>query len=178
MPGLKIFWRIPPNSKMGVGMPDAMLNRHELFSNRCRRHSFYEYDGTQGELIKLRFRPNPDFHARNHESEVFHHMEGSLLVHRRQYRLAELDGRLVTEVKFLDGLLGHLNKGGSFCVKQSNVGGGHWEMTELDVQMNGKALFFKTISVREKQIDSDFRSLPGQTTLKQAEELLAINSGS
>jgi hypothetical protein len=138
----------------------------------------YEYDRTEGELVKLKFRPNPDFHATNHESEVFHHMEGSLVVDQRQDRLAELDGRPVTPVKFWDGLLGHLDKGGTFCVKQRNVGGGHWEMTELDVQMSGKALFFKMVSVRERQIDSDFQPLPEHTTLKQAEELLAVNSGS
>ena len=82
----------------------------------------------------------------------------------------------MTEVKFWDGLLGHLDKGGTFTVKQRNVGGGHWEVTELNVQMSGKALLFKMIAVREKQLDWDFRSLPEHTTLKQAERLLAVNA--
>ncbi len=137
----------------------------------------YSYDGGRdGELVTLKFRPNPDFHAQTHESEVFHHMEGVMLVDRREHRLAELDGHLMTEVKFWDGLLGHLDKGGTFTVKQRNVGGGHWEITELNVQMSGKALLFKMISVHEKRLDSDFRALPEQTTLRQAEELLAVNA--
>jgi hypothetical protein len=135
----------------------------------------YSYSGIGSGSIRLKFRPNPQFHATNHESEVFHHMEGEILVNARQHRLAEIDGRLLTEVKFWDGLLGHLDKGGTFCVKQRNIGGGHWEMTELDVEMNGKALFFKTIAVHQKQTDSDFHPLPDHTTLKQAGELLAIN---
>lgn len=138
----------------------------------------YEYDGTMGELIKLKFRPNPDFRATNHESEVFHRMEGTMLVDPRHVRLAEIRGQLLTEVKFWDGLLGHLDKGGTFFVKQRNVGAGHWEMTELNVQMNGKALFFKTIGVHEKEIDSDFRPLPDQTTLWQAPKLLTIDTAS
>ena len=138
----------------------------------------YEYDGVQDGSIKLRFRPNPAFHPTSHESEVFHHMQGMMLIDRRQTRLAEIDGELMSEVKFWDGILGHLDKGGTFRVKQRNVGNGHWEMTLLDVQMNGKALFFKTIAVREKQMDSDFRQLPGGTTLKQAGEFLKVDTAS
>ncbi len=136
----------------------------------------YDGDGSEDGLIKLKFQPNPEFHANGHESEVFHHMEGVMLVDPRQKRLAEIDGQLLSEVKFWDGILGHLNKGGTFCVKQKNVGTGHWEMIELDVQMSGKALFFKTISVHEKQSNSDFRPLPDHIGLKQAAELLAINT--
>ncbi len=135
----------------------------------------YRYDGTEGNLIRLAFRPNPSFKPQSHESEVFHHMEGDMLVDPLHHRLAEIQGKLVTEVKFWDGLLGHLDKGGTFVVRQKNVGGGHWEMVELNVQMDGKALFFKTIAVREKEFYSDFRPLPEQTTLQQAGPLLALN---
>jgi hypothetical protein len=140
------------------------------------RAFLFQYDGTQDGLIRLHFRPNPDFNPQSHESEVFHHMEGSLLVDPHRDRLAEIQGRLTTEVKFWYGLLGHLDKGGTFVVRQRNVGGGHWETVELNVQMNGKALFFKTIAVREKEIYSDFHSLPEETTLKQAGPLLALNT--
>ena len=125
----------------------------------------------EGGFTRFRFRPNPNFHAHSRESEVFHHMEGTMLVEPRHNRLAEIDGRLISEVKFWDGVLGHLDKGGTFTVKQKDVGGGHWEMVALDVQMNGKALLFKTIAVRQKVVDSDFHALPEQTSLKQAREL-------
>jgi hypothetical protein len=140
----------------------------------------YAYDGDGGEdgLIKLKFQPNPEFHANGHESELFHHMEGVMLVDPRQKRLAEIDGQLLSEVKFWDGILGHLDKGGTFRVEQKDVGGGHWEMVELDIRMSGKALFFKSISVHEKQTDSDFRPLPDNTSLKQAAEFLAVNTTS
>lgn len=132
----------------------------------------FQYDGTQGNLIKLKFTPNLNFHPSGHPAQVFHHMEGSLLVDDQQKRLAEINGQLTSKVKFLGGLLGHLNKGGTFLVKQQNMGSGHWELTTMDVQMNGKALFFKTIAVREKETDTNFHQVPDDMTLQQAFELL------
>lgn len=132
----------------------------------------FQYDGTQGGLIKLKFTPNPKFRPSGHPAQVFHHMEGSLLVDGRQKRLAEINGQLTSEVKFLGGLLGHLDKGGTFLVKQQDLGSGHWELTTMNVQMNGKALFFKTIAVREKETDTNFHQVPDDMTLQQALELL------
>ena len=45
-------------------------------------------------------------------------------------------------------------------------------MAELNVQMSGKALFFKTISVQQHQIYSDFRPEPEGTSPQQALEFL------
>jgi hypothetical protein len=60
-------------------------------------------------------------------------------------RVAEVVGRLTHEVKFGGGLLGHLDSGGDFDVKQAEVAPGFWELTVLNVHMKGKALFFRTI---------------------------------
>jgi hypothetical protein len=132
----------------------------------------FQYVDKDGALIKLKFTPNPKFHPSGHPEQVFHHMEGTLLVDGEQKRLAEINGQLITEVKFLGGLLGHLDKGGTFCVKQHDFGSGHWEMTFMNVQMDGRALFFKTIAVREKEAYSDFKPVPASTTLQMAVDLL------
>jgi hypothetical protein len=132
----------------------------------------YEYADGQDGYVKLRFRPNPRFHPNDHEAEVFHHMEGVMWVDISQKRLAGLEGRLTSEVKFGGGLLGHLDKGGTFSVKQRDIGTGHWRMTSLDIQMNGRALLWKTIAVREKENDSDFQEIPRNTTLEGAAKLL------
>jgi hypothetical protein len=65
-------------------------------------------------------------------------MEGEITVNREQFRLVEISGQLVHEVKFRAGLLGQLDKGGQFYVKQEQVAPGFWEMTALNVQMRGK----------------------------------------
>lgn len=132
----------------------------------------FQYNGSVGDLVRLAFRPNPRFNPPTREAEVFHHMEGHLLVDPHQKRLAEIDGRLMTQVKFWWGLLGYLQKGGTFLVRQAEVGGKHWKMTRLSVNMNGKALFFKTIGVQENERFEAYREIPPDTTLRQAVERL------
>jgi len=122
-------------------------------------------------LLKLKFKPNPKFRPSGYEAQVFHHMEGTLTLNTKERRLAEIDGRLMDTVKFGGGLLGHLDKGGTFLVKQEEVKPQIWEVTTMDVRMDGKALFFKTIAVREKVLTSDYRPVPQGTTIQQAAAL-------
>ena len=132
----------------------------------------FQYEGMQGNLMELKFSPNPDFHPSGRAAQVFHHLEGSLLFDPEQDRLAEITGQLTSDVRFGWGLLGHLDQGGTFFVKQQDLGSGRWELAELNVQMSGKALLFKTITVRQHQIISDFRPEPDGTTPQQAFEFL------
>jgi hypothetical protein len=132
----------------------------------------YQYDGSEAGCLRLRFVPNPSFRPPDREAQVFHHMEGTMLVDPQQKRLAGLEGHLTSEVKFGYGLLGHLDEGGTFKVRQQEVGRGVWELTLLDVQMNGKALIFKTVTVHQNETYKDYRLVPPDLTLKQAAELL------
>lgn len=132
----------------------------------------FRYEGMQGNLRELKFSPNPDFRPSGRAAQVFHHLEGRVLLDPEQQRLAQITGQLTSDVKFGWGLLGHLDQGGTFFVKQQDLGSGRWELAELNVQMNGKALFFKTISVRQHQIFSDFRPEPDGISLQKALEFL------
>ena len=132
----------------------------------------YQEEGRHGELVKLRFTPNPNFHPSGSEQHVLHALTGTMVVDVNQKRLASIDGRLMTEVKFWGGLLGHLDQGGTFSVVLENVSPGDWELKSLKVEMDGKALFFKTIAVREQQTYFDYLPVPPGTTLEQAAERL------
>jgi hypothetical protein len=131
----------------------------------------FQQESNEGNRIMLHFTPNPAFRASGASEMVFHHMEGTLTFDVKQKRLVEISGRLNSDVKFAAGLLGHLDKGGTFYVKQQEVGPGCWEMTRMDVQMNGKALFFKTISVRTREIDTDFHAVPAAASIQQVAAL-------
>jgi hypothetical protein len=136
-------------------------------------HAFvFSYGVHRGNLTQLHFRPNPKFHPTSHESEVFHAMEGVLWLDGKEKRLAEISGHLTHEVKFGGGLLGHLDPGGTFHVVQKEIQPGYWELTLLNVNMKGKALFFKTISVQQKMQRSMFRRLPDDLTVAQGINLL------
>jgi hypothetical protein len=99
-------------------------------------------------------------------------MQGEMTIDSKQERLASLNGHLMEDVKFGGGLLGHLDKGGKFEVTQSEVAPGHWEMTVLGVDMNGKALLFKTIGVQETENHSDFHRVLDDLTLAEATDIL------
>src|SRR5579872_1667314 len=132
----------------------------------------FSYAGRQGDLVTLSFRPNPSFQAPSLEAWVFHGMEGEMTVDIKQERLAALNGHLMEDMKFGAGVLGHLDRGGKFEVKQTEVAPGHWEMTTLNVNMKGKALLFKTIGVQMTENHSDFHRVPDDLTLEEAAGIL------
>lgn len=162
--------------------PEAMAKkRKELSQDGIRERRLikmlpdafrYQSVGMEGDLIHLKFTPNPSFRATSREAAVFHHMAGDLWIDSKSKRLARISGTLTSEVKFAGGILGHLNQGGTFSVKQENVGQGEWELAFLNVQMNGKALFFHSIAVRQRQECSDFQAVNSGTTPEQAVAML------
>ena len=129
------------------------------------------------DLVELLFEPNPNFNPPTREASVFHAMEGRIWISLKENRLAEIEGHLRREVKFGGGLLGYLEKGGEFHVKQSEVLPQHWEISLLHVNMHGRVLFFKTISVQQDESRSNFRQVPDNLTLAQAAEELQRQSG-
>jgi hypothetical protein len=132
----------------------------------------FNYADGDGNLVKLSFRPNPNFHPPSLEARVFHDMEGEMWVDCKQERLAAFNGRLTQDVKFGLGLLGHLDKGGHFEVRQAEVVPGHWDMTAMSVEMTGKALLFKSIGVQKRENRRDFHRVSDDLTLTQAAEIL------
>jgi hypothetical protein len=132
----------------------------------------FSYAGQDGDVIKLSYRPNPDFQPPSREARVFHEMEGEMWVHETQLRLVRIRGQLIGDVKFAGGLLGYLAKGGHFNVEQRELLSGQWDLTSMQVDMKGKALFFKIIAVQEREYRSDFRTVPDDLTLAEAAQML------
>jgi hypothetical protein len=132
----------------------------------------FNYEGGDADLIKLSFRPNPNFHPPSLEARVFHDMEGEMWVNCKQERLAEFNGHLTQDVKFGFGLLGQLDRGGHFEVRQAEVIPGHWDMTTMNLEMTGKALLFKSIAVQRRENHRDFQQVSDDLTLTQAADIL------
>jgi hypothetical protein len=132
----------------------------------------FSYARRQGDLVTLNFTPNPTFQPPSLEVRVFHGMEGEMTVDTTQERLVELNGHLMEDVSFGFGVLGHLDKGSTFEIRQTEIIPGHWEMTTLHVNMRGKAMLFKTIGVQVTENHSDFHRVPDDMTLEEAADLL------
>ena len=129
--------------------------------------------GTKGNLTLLHFKPNPNFRPPDMEARVFAAMEGDMAVDTTQLRIASLKGHLIHDVKIFGGLLGSLNAGGTFDVERRETGNQIWQITETHVHIQGHVLIFKTISEQEDDVKTEFKQLPGDPSLQEAEtELL------
>jgi hypothetical protein len=133
----------------------------------------FAYAGRQGNFVTLTFRPNPNFQPPSIEARVLHSMQGEMTVETVHERLTAISGHLMEDVKFGGGLLGHLDKGGNFEVRQTEVAPGDWEMTVLSVDMKGKALLFKAIGTHEIESHSDFHRISDDITLAEAQDILS-----
>ena len=138
----------------------------------------FHYDGMDGPLTRLVFSPNPRYSPPTHELMVYHAMAGRLWVDRSSLRLAMIEGQLTEEVRFAWGLLGHLDKGGTFKVVRKNVGDNHWDTVSLDVNMQGRIVLFKSLSVKEKEVLTDYHRMPDDLTMARALEMLQGGSSS
>lgn len=146
----------------------------------------YEPDGTvpgtanigrEGDrLVRLKFRPNPDYNPPTRTEQVLTGMWGHLLIDATEKRVAEIDAVLQKDVGFGWGILGHLDRGGHFLVQQADVGGHHWEVTRMDLAFTGKILLFKKLNIRSVDVFSDFQPVPSHLTFAQGVELLKKES--
>jgi hypothetical protein len=132
----------------------------------------YRFIGNRGSLIELAFSPNPDFHAPSREAQVFHGMEGTMWIDAGKKRLVELDGHLARDVEFLGGLFGRLEKGGHFAVRRAELAPEQWVITQLAVEIKGKALIFRSINLRQMEAMSDFHRIPPDLNPAQAADML------
>jgi hypothetical protein len=136
----------------------------------------YEYDGSEpgshGELVRLKFHPNPSFDPPSRETIIYKGMEGTMVVEPRDLRLVRMDASLVEDVTLGWGLLARLHKGGRFIVEQSRLPDGQWETTRMTLDFTGKAFLFKTIRIKQKQSITEFRPAPAGRSLAEGIELL------
>jgi len=136
----------------------------------------FDYAGNSGSLVKIAFKPDPRFNPTSREAKVLHEMAGEIWVDAQQHRLVSIRGQLMNEVKFAGGLLGHLEKGGQFTVKRSEIASGDWELTDMAINMHGKILLLKTISVQQKELHHNFERVPDDLNLPDAAGLLLKQS--
>lgn len=144
--------------KMVAALPDAFR---------------YQFDGEQrGNIIRLKFEPNPDFDPPSRELKVYQGMQGTVTLDRATGHMLLMDATLFQDVDFGWGILGRLSKGGHFTIEQHQVAPDRWETTRTVLDFNGKALLFKTIKIKETETLSDFRRVADNLSLSQGLKML------
>ncbi len=142
----------------------------------------YEYAGTDngatglgkagGRLVRLKFSPNPSYSPPSRVEQALAGMQGYLLIDVDARRLARIDGTLFRDVSFGWGIIGHLDKGGHFLVQQADVGDGTWDITRMSLDIKGRILLFKSLSMVSDEVFSDFRRMPDNLRFAQGVEIL------
>jgi len=142
----------------------------------------YEYAGTENsetglgkmgsQLARLKFVPDPSYSPPSRVEQVLDGMQGYLLIDTTSRRLARIDGTLFRDVSFGWGIIGHLDKGGHFRVQQADVGDGTWQITAMSLNITGRILLFKGISMVSDEVFSDFRRMPDDLTFAKGVEML------
>ncbi len=133
----------------------------------------FEDAGVEKDCFHLRFRPNPDYPPHSIEARIFHAMRGELWIDTRTKRMERLDGQLEENVDFGYGILGRLYKGGWFRLQRTQVSATDWKTERLEIHMNGRALFLKTISRETSEVRGGFTPIPAEMSLAQGMRLLA-----
>src|SRR6266567_1732774 len=97
------------------------------------------------QLVRVKFWPNPNYEPPSRVEQVLTGMRGHLLIDSNASRIAEIDGALEKDVSFGWGILGHLDRGGRFLVRQADVGNHQWEITHMELAFTGKILWVKKL---------------------------------
>jgi hypothetical protein len=132
----------------------------------------YDYDGVEETLVRVKFRPNPNYNPSTYEARVVHSLAGTILIDLQQKRLIKLSGQLINSVEFGYGLLGHIDNGGTVEIGRIEVGASQWKTALIDIQLSGRLVLFKTISKQEYETRSDFRAVSSDLSLFEASQIL------
>lgn len=123
-------------------------------------------------LVKLNFRPNPQYDPPSRVEQILTGMHGVMLIDAVHNRLALIDGTLFKDVGFGWGILGRLDRGGRFVVQQRMLDEQRWEISRMNLDLTGKILLIKRFTYQETQVFSDYKPVPMDLTFSQALEMI------
>jgi len=153
---------------------ESESNRRLLLLRALPDAFLFSFDSADsaGRLVKIDFHPDPKFRPSSKEVQPYRGMEGSLWIDREKGRLARVQGKLTKDVSFRWGMLGHLNRGGTFLIEQQNVHADDWAVTKMELHFTGSVLLFKSSRIEYSQRSFQFRPTAGGMSIKQGIALL------
>jgi hypothetical protein len=132
----------------------------------------YTYDGMTDGNLRLLFEPNPAYAPPTYEARVYHALSGEVWIQPQLKRLVKIDAHIVSEIDFGYGLLGRIEKGGSFQIERKRVAENRWKTSLLDVHISGRIVFFKSINKDQHEVRSDFQPVPSDLGVAGAVAIL------
>lgn len=123
----------------------------------------------------IAFRPDPTFQPQTLEQRAVHSMSGTFYVERKTMRFTEIDAMVVEQVQFGFGLLGTLNKGGTYTLQRVEVAPGVWKTKSRKIHLDGRIALLKNISRQSEEVKSGWHPVAPNTTVLQALTMLGLH---
>jgi hypothetical protein len=159
-----------PLQKLKQAQQDDEIRLQKLVSLMPQAF-IYDYDGLEGNLVRIKFRPNPVYIPPTYEARVIHSLAGSILIDSEHKRLASVAGRLTNRVDFGFGLLGRIDNG-TVEIARMEVGPLLWKTAFINIHFSGRLALFKTISKDQYERRSGFHTVSADLSLSDANALL------
>ena len=138
----------------------------------------YEYDGpAEGDEVRLSYRPNPSYTPQGYEARVVHALSGTLVVNQRLKRMVSMKGQMLERVDFGYGLIGYIDKGGTFEVRREQVSETRWKTSLVDVHIQGRVFLLHTVAKDQREERTNFHPVPHDISLSAAKQLLDQAAG-
>lgn len=139
----------------------------------------YQYAGTapgpRGKVEKFAFRPNPNFHPQDLETQVLTAMAGEIWIDPAEERVTRLEGHLQQDVDFGWGILGRLYRGGWVVIEQADVGNRQWKIVRFQMGMTGR-IVLKSKSFDTEEVESNFIPVPAGLGYAEAIRMLRADN--
>ncbi len=127
---------------------------------------------TTARCYHLIFSPKPNWNPPDTASRIFRGMAGDLWMEESQNRLVRLSAHLIADVDFGWGVIGRLNKGGTFDLEETEFPGNEWELTRMKLDLSGKILMMKSITFRVTEEMAHFTPVPPGLDYRKAIQIL------
>jgi hypothetical protein len=125
----------------------------------------------QGEDILIHYRPDPAFSPSSLEERVLHAMVGSVLIDGKVIRTREIDGSLPQDVNIGFGILATIHAGSNFRTTREHAEGDDWKTETVHTDINGKALFLKTIARKQEMRRWGYKKISDDLSVADAVKL-------
>jgi hypothetical protein len=154
-------------ARKSQAVKDDELHARQLLGLLPRAFLFSDARG-EGPYIRIDFKPNPDYQTQTMEERVLHAASGTMLIDPRAMRLHQIEGRLPQDVSIGFGLLATFRAGSNFATTRDSFGQPDWKTTQMDTDINGRAIFFKSIARKEHAEHGSFVRVDNNLTIAQA----------
>jgi hypothetical protein len=136
----------------------------------------FEQPHVEGAFLRVEYKPNPAYQPSGMEERVLHAMTGWVLVDPQAMRTHTIEGRMPEDVSIGFGFLATIKAGSSFSTTRDHIEGYDWKTVMIHTDINGKALFLKTVARKQDGRHTEFKQLPEGMTVAEAVKMVEAKS--